>query len=149
MRTITDPAASLLAMTPNQLDTLYRRSPAGNIPEGHTRGTALLAPGTALSAFGAWYTRTFAWQGKVFNAERGELLNCVTPFRLLAVRAKVYKGASRFDGGEAIIIDYSRTSLLARLVRDEIREVSPGLYLGFAYVGKLRVIAFALAIPYR
>src|SRR6185295_14649556 len=38
----------------------------------------------------------------------------------------------------------SKTSLVARKVRDEIREVSPGLYLGKVYWGKKRLIDFAL-----
>jgi hypothetical protein len=86
----------------------------------------------------------FAWKGKVFDAQRGQLLNRVTPFGVHGIRANVYPGASLLDGRESIILDYSRTSVLARWVRDEIREVSPGVYLGFAYVFGRRVISFAL-----
>ena len=35
------------------------------------------------------------------------------------------------DGRPAIILDYTGTSLLYRNARDEIREISPGLFLGF------------------
>ena len=48
------------------------------------------------------------------------------------------------DGKETIIIDYSKTSFLAGKIRDEIREVEPGVYLGKVWLGKLRVIDFAL-----
>ena len=66
-----------------------------------------------------------AWQGKVFSREKGDLKNKILPFGIKAVRAKVYKEASWFDGKETIVLDYSKTSFLARKVRDEIREVSP------------------------
>ena len=45
---------------------------------------------------------------------------------------------------ETIVIDYSSTSLLARKVRDEIREVEPGVYLGLVWWGKRRLLDFAL-----
>ena len=45
---------------------------------------------------------------------------------------------------QSVILDYSRTSWLARWVRDEIREIEPCVYLGLAYVFKIRVVAFAL-----
>jgi hypothetical protein len=131
-------------MSRAQLDWLYRDSPAGDIPDGVGDGVAILAPGTPLARFAARIVRLFLWQGKVFDAAHGELRNRITVFRIPAVRARVYKGASLLDGKESIILDYSRTSLLARWVRDEIREVSPGLYLGLAYVFHFRVISFAL-----
>jgi hypothetical protein len=49
------------------------------------------------------------------------------------------------DGKETIIIDYSTTSFVAKKVRDEIREVEPGVYLGKVWWGKTRLIDFALA----
>ena len=53
------------------------------------------------------------------------------------VRAEtlVYHGESWRDGGPAVIVDYS-PSRLFRNVRDEMREVSPGLYLGLTWVTK-------------
>lgn len=140
-------ADSLLTMSGNQLDGLYRDSQAGTIPDGACDGVALLAPGTRAGEFLAVVIRRAFWQGKVFDATRGELLNRITAFGVLAVRAKVYLGTSRFDGQQSIILDYSRTSWLARWVRDEIREVEPGLYLGFAHVFRIPVIRFALTAP--
>ena len=48
------------------------------------------------------------------------------------------------DDNETIVIDYSKTSLLARVIRDEIREVEPGVYLGKVWWGKKRILDFAL-----
>ena len=92
----------------------------------------------------AWIAKTLAWKGKVFNREKGELKNKILPFGIKAVRAKVYKEASWFDGAETIVLDYSKTSFFARHVRDEIREVAPGLYLGLVYFKKDKVLHFSL-----
>lgn len=58
--------------------------------------------------------------------------------------AKVYLDKSWLDEKETIVIDYSKTSLLARVIRDEIREVEPGVYLGKVWWGKKRILDFAL-----
>lgn len=42
------------------------------------------------------------------------------------------------------MLDYARTSLLARWVRDEIRLVAPDLYLGVASLRTVPVVHFAL-----
>ena len=64
-----------------------------------------------------------------------------------AIIAKVYKGSSWLDNKECIVLDYSETSLVAHWVRDEIREVAPHVYLGKVYLGKKRLIDFALEFP--
>jgi hypothetical protein len=93
----------------------------------------------------AHLVRALAWQGKVFDAERGELANSILLFRINAVRAKVLQEQSWFDGRPCIVLDYSETSLVAPMVRDEIREIEPGLWLGLAYLWRARVLRFALA----
>jgi hypothetical protein len=60
------------------------------------------------------------------------------------VIAKVYNGDSWLDGRECIVLDYSDTSLVAHWIRDEIREIGPGTYLGKVYWSKQRLIDFAL-----
>ena len=61
-----------------------------------------------------------------------------------AIVAKVYKAASWLDGKECIVLDYSETSLVAHWIRDEIRLIGAGLYLGKVYWDKTRLIDFAL-----
>jgi hypothetical protein len=133
-----------LSMRLRELDALYARSPAGEIRDGPARGIAIVPLGRPWSHIFARLTSVFAWQGKTVDVARGRLVNGITPFHINAIAADVYKGASSFDGGECIVIDYSRTSSVARWIRDEIREVAPALYLGFAYWGKRRLIAFSL-----
>jgi hypothetical protein len=131
-------------MNQRELDALYRSSPAAAIPGGVADGVALVVPGTVLTGPIARGAQLLAWKGKVFDSHRGQLMNRGTPFGVGAIRADVYPGTSLLDGRDSIILDYSRTSPLARWVRDEIREVSPGVYLGFAYAFGRRVISFAL-----
>ena len=134
----------LLTMSQEQLDALFTASPAGEIPDGEAEGTAIVAPGTTYSPTIARFISNFAWQGKVFDTEKGVLRNKILPLGLNAIIAKVYKGESWLDGKECIVLDYSDTSLLAQWIRDEIREISPGVYLGKVYWGKQRLIDFAL-----
>jgi len=93
------------------------------------------------------FVNHFAWQGKIFDPTKGTLRNKILPFGLNAIIAKVYKGPSWMDGKECIVLDYSETSLVAHWVRDEIREVAPRIYLGKVYLGKKRLIDFALEFP--
>jgi hypothetical protein len=72
------------------------------------------------------------------------LKNRILPFGLNAIIAKVYKGTSWLDNKECIVLDYSDTSVIAQWIRDEIRQIEPGLYLGKVYWEKKRLIDFAL-----
>lgn len=137
-----------LTMNREQLDHIYRDAAAGTIPSGDTRGTAIVA-GSMFARSYARFARLFAWQGKVFdlfppNQQNGILINKISAFSLTFIVAKVYKGASWMDGKETIVIDYSTTSFLAKKIRDEIREVEPGVYLGKVWWGKTRILDFAL-----
>ena len=137
----------LLSMSSNELDNLFANSPAGDIPNGEAQGTAIIAPGTRYSAEIAAIINVFVWQGKTFDAAHGTLRNRILPFGLNAIVAEVYKAPSWFDNNECIVLDYSKTSLVAERVRDEIRAIGPGLYLGLVYWGKSKTIHFAIQFP--
>ncbi len=134
----------LLKMSQAQLDELFTNSPTGDIPNGEGKGTAIIAPGTTYSQDIAELINHFAWQGKIFDSQKGVLRNEILPFGLRAIIAKVYKGPSWLDSKECIVLDYSETSLLAHWIRDEIRSIAPGTYLGKVYWDKKRLIDFAL-----
>jgi hypothetical protein len=144
---MTTDVIDLMKMSQQQLDDLFRNSPAGDIPNGEAAGTAIIAPGTELEGIAAKFIHYFAWQGKVFDAAAGELRNKILPVGIKAIIAKVYKDASWYDGKECIALDYSKTSLLAHWIRDEIRLVGDGVYLGIVYWGKTKLIDFALQFP--
>ena len=136
--------AHLQTLTPDELDELFRQSPAGAIPDGEADGVVLLASGTDLTGPLSKLIHLVGWKGKVFDREKGELLNRISPVGLEAVRANVYKEASWLDEKETIVLDYSKTSLVAQWIRDEIREVSPGVYLGLVFWERSKILHFAL-----
>jgi hypothetical protein len=135
---------ALLEMSHQELDDLFTRSPAGPIPRGECDGTVIAAPGTEFAEIAAKVAHLLAWKGKVFDPERGELQNRITPFDLHAVAAKVYLADSWFDHKQCIVLDYSETSLVAHWIRDEIREVADGLYLGLVFWEHTRILYFSL-----
>jgi cytochrome P450 len=137
--------AELVRMSQAELDALYRDVEVpGPAPMGDTQGTALVLPGRGVSEILRKVARLL-WQGKVFDPARGTLLNKISPLAVKTIRARVYVGDSWFDRGtQATVLDYSKTSLVARWIRDEIREVGPGLWLGKVYAGRWHVLDFAL-----
>ncbi len=140
-------AQQLLSMSQKELDDLYSSSPAGDIPNGEAHGTAIIATGTVFSQEIASIVNIFAWEGKTFDAAHGTLTNRISAFGVNAIVAQVYKAPSWFDNKECIVLDYSKTSIAAMHIRDEIRLIAPGLYLGLVYWDKTRTIHFALQFP--
>lgn len=142
---------SWMSLTREQLDDVYRSATPGPMPTGDTRGTAIVT-GALLPRTLARLAKLLAWQGKVFDmfandGEAGVLINKITPLSLSFIVAKVYRDVSWLDQKDTIVIDYSSTSFLAKVIRDEIRQVEPGLYLGKVWWGKTRVLDFALVCP--
>ncbi len=137
-------ASALLDMSQAELDDLFRSSGAGPIPTGEAAGTVIAHPGGVLADVIAEASEAVAWQGKVFDPATKTLRNKVGPTGARQVVAAVDLGTSWFDQKECVVLDYSKTSTLARSVRDEIREVSPGLYLGIVFIGERKTLNFAL-----
>ncbi|HEU4640006.1 MAG TPA: hypothetical protein VFS84_14215, partial [Candidatus Binatia bacterium] len=107
----------LLSMSQADLDDLFGKCAAGEIPNGEADGTAIVAPGTKFSSNIAKFISNFAWQGKVFDAGKGVLKNRILPFGLNAIIAKVYKAPSWLDGKDCIVLDYSDTFIIAQWIR--------------------------------
>ena len=135
---------ALLKLSQTQLDDLFQKAEVGPLPDGPAKGTAIIAPGTVFTADLAEAVSVFAWQGKSFDAAAGVLRNRITAFGLNAIVAEVYKGPSLLDGKECIVLDYSKTSLVAKWIRDEIRLIAPNLYLGRVYWNNSPHLHFAL-----
>ena len=104
----------LLRLSKDELDDLFARSSAGNLPDGEGTGTALLCPGSILGRILAWLTRWFVWQGDVFHADKGLLYNRISPFGFRALSAKVFKDRSQIDQKECIAMDYSASLPMPR-----------------------------------
>ena len=134
----------LLKMSSADLDALFGSSPAGDIPNGQAKGTAIVASGTVFSPEIAEFITLFVWQGKTFDGPHGVLRNRILPFGLSAIVAEVYKAPSLLDNKECIVLDYSKTSEVAQWIRDEIRQIGADFYLGRVYWNNKPLIHFCL-----
>lgn len=135
-------ATSALAAPPSVLDDLVRSDRAtleglysqGAVttpPPGFAPGRAIPDPGTRKSARKSKMIGLL-WKGKVFSD--GQMINRLAGGRE-AVTASVYVGESWLDGKPSLILDYAGSKRFGD-VRDEMREVSPGVFVGLTYVRK-------------
>ena len=135
--------AALRSMSYEELDALYRR---GKRPaklsdlDGDGKGAMLAwrSPRTGplaalLKSLGD--STGFPWRGKTFRAHNGsgEGINRVSLFG----KRQWFPFATRFDasildGQPTFVLDYGspKNPPLIRSIVDELREVSPGLYMG-------------------
>lgn len=136
---------TLSNLNTDELDALYRK---GTVPakvdvlNGSPEGRMLAVKGvdkTPLFGVVTSFAKSafFPWGGKNFQAisdMQGEGINRINllvsrqqwyPFKILVVR-------SMLDGKGCIYLDYDlpQNPWFIRKIRDELREVSPGLFLG-------------------
>jgi hypothetical protein len=121
---------SLAKMRESQLAYFYENSPVGEVPQGYVPGLAIFNPGSRTALFTGKVIRATAWQGKYFD-EPGKMTNRVFGRRM--IQADIVAGPSWLDGKPSIILDYAEASNIAKSYRDEIREISPGIYLGIMF----------------
>jgi hypothetical protein len=112
-----------------ELERIYRDAEPGTRPEGFHRGKVVHPSCEFLSGPRAGVSN-FLWQGKHFCD--ATLINQWRGMRL--IKAEVAPGESWLDGRPAHILDYQHSSKLWADVRDETREVSPGVYIGAMYL---------------
>lgn len=152
----------LAALRPEALAQLYREARTPAVPEldGDLVGRMLAVPVLPrwmfgpLRRFAAW--TLFPWRGKSFRARDGaggDGINRVFGDRHRWFPFQTSVGPSRAGGFDAFQLDYDKPDnpRLVRAIRDEVREVAPGLYLGLAYLtGRERprlILYFGLARP--
>ncbi|MBX3188067.1 MAG: hypothetical protein KF819_13680 [Labilithrix sp.] len=138
---------ALLDRGPAELEALYREARAPRIGEveGDLRGRMLAWPSlasrpslaSALRAFAG--SRSFPWRGKTFRPfgeSNGEGDNRVFSERLRLFRFETSIAPSRAGDFDALQLDYDLPSNppVIRSIKDEIREIEPGLWLGQAYL---------------
>src|SRR3954465_211543 len=124
----------LSALSTPDLDEVYALATATHRPTGQGAGTALVATATPIGRPLSALIRMGLWKGKQFADDGTSLTNIVSPFGVRGVKAEGTLGNSWLDDRPCVVLDYSQTSTVARWVRDEIREVAPGLYLGVVFV---------------
>lgn len=121
-------AEDLAACREDQLNALFASGYVTSIPTGPLRGLPLVNPGSRNARIASRGGRA-VWSGKRIDAESLVAVNRF--FGLPMIRADVRIEPSLRDGAPAIVLDYSDRSLIYANVRDEIREVQPGLFLGY------------------
>ena len=137
---------TLAARSLTELDALYRGAQVSSTmhaADGALVGRMLAVrglPGPIASSLRKWArSRSFLWEGKTFQASsdtRGVGHNRVFVPRALGHQNlfpfETFFGPSAIDGKPTLILDYDLgvNPGYIRHVHDEIREVSPGLFLG-------------------
>lgn len=136
----------LLDLRATELQRLYAEAAPPRLEDvgGDLRGRMLAWPvlegrpalAGALRAFAS--ASFFPWRGKSFVADRqrGEGINRVLSDRLRLFRFETFIGRSRAGNFDALHLDYDLPGNPPgiRSIKDEIRELAPGVWLGQAYV---------------
>jgi hypothetical protein len=136
---------ALLAMDHAALAQLYASAEVPTIEElsGDLRGRMLIGPWAPPAVANAMRALArapwFPWRGKSFSAkspERGEGVNRVVSDRRRWFRFDTTVGKSRAGDFDAVQLDYDQPSnpFFIRAIKDEVRRVRPGLFLGQAWV---------------
>lgn len=112
--------------TPCDWEALFRRGGVGGGPVGPTRGTVLHADGRHPVAKAR--LQGVVWKGKTFHGD-GTLTNRWAG-GVRAVSAAVRVGPSWLDDQPCLVVEYAPTAPVFGGVRDELREVAPGVWLG-------------------
>jgi hypothetical protein len=150
----------LLALEPAALERLYAeaRVPPVDALRGDLRGRMLavtvVPPGWSAAARIWAGSDAFPWRGKSFaplGATEGRGINRVFNDRTRLFAFETSIGPSRAGDFDAFQLDYDlpENPFFIRRIKDEIREIGSGLYLGQAYWHTSRqdhlVLYFALA----
>lgn len=142
-----EPTHTLDSLAELDVEALGRIYDGGTVPgslaalDGHPRGRMLAvrkldagAPAGALRSFAG--SAVFPWGGKSFAARRADAGTGINRVHLFGRHQlfpfETHFGPSVVDGRPSIILDYDLPDnpSVIRHIHDEVREVSPGLFLG-------------------
>lgn len=152
----------LAALDPDSLQEFYERARVPAIPDvaGDLRGRMLavvvLPPSLFESVRKLAGREWFPWRGKSFSPltqDKGEGWNRIFSDRFKRYRFETFVGPSRAGDFDAVQLDYDlpENPFFIRAIKDEIREVRDGLWLGQAYLNTgaepRLVLYFALQRP--
>jgi hypothetical protein len=119
----------LQQLSTDELEQLFAHADAAPIPVGFSRGQVIVLTGRPLPKVGAW-AANLVWKGKHFD-EDGRFINQWLCFR--ALHSHAVCGPSWYDGRPCLVLEYPPGTPLLGNMRDELREIGPGLYLARAY----------------
>ncbi|AKU93876.1 hypothetical protein AKJ09_00540 [Labilithrix luteola] len=160
---VTSRLDDLLIRSAPELQSLYVNASTPRLEDvgGALRGRMLAWPALEAHPLATSALRSiasvgsFPWRGKTFtpHARRGEGINRVFSERFRLFRFETFIAKSRAGDFEALQLDYDLPGNppVIRSVKDEIRELEPGLWLGQAYLQTARRdrlwLYFGLAKP--
>lgn len=136
----------LEGLTPEELMALYQGAATPRLADldGSLSGRMLAVPRVQdprVRRFLARFARSgaFPWQGKTFDSEsdeHGHGINRLFGNRVNLFRFETSVGPSLAGDFDAVHLDYSHNNNppLVRDVRDEVRQIADGLWLGLAYL---------------
>jgi hypothetical protein len=139
----------MLTLSTSELEPLYRAAKTPRLEDvgGDLHGRMLAWPllasrprlAAALRSFAG--AEVFPWNGKSFvppnaRGDHGEGINRVFSERARLFRFETFIGKSRAGDFDALQLDYDLRGNppVIRSIKDEIREIEPGLWLGQAYL---------------
>lgn len=122
--------STLSKMNSSQLEDLYRNGKIFEPTDGYLKGKAFPKPDKLGHQLRSEAIGTI-WKGKNIYAKDAIMLNQVGKKQIVA--ASISKEESWLDGKPSVIFDYATGPKWAQKARDEVREISPGLYLGIMY----------------
>ncbi len=108
---------------------MFRAGTVGCEPLGPTRGTVLYADGK--HPYARARVQGAIWKGKSFHGDGTFTNRWVGGIR--AGSTGIRLEPSWLDGQPCFVMQYPPDALVFRNVRDEIREVAPGVWLGRSY----------------
>lgn len=126
----------LARMSPDQLEVLFENAPRpDSIPSGKTRGLVFFQPGKLHSRL-LGRSLHMLWQGKQLDGSANIMKNRMAGFSIIPASMSIEDAFG--DGEPAVVLNYQgmqdKVTQFADVARDEIREVSPGLWIGRMWV---------------
>jgi hypothetical protein len=118
----------LQRLNTHQLEQLFALGEVPPLPVEYVRGQVLFLS-ESLPRVGAWASG-LVWKGKHIDADGG-FINQWLGFR--ALHSHVAYGPSCYDGRPSLVLEYPAGTPLFANMRDEVREIAPGLYLSRVY----------------
>jgi hypothetical protein len=142
---VPDSLADLLKLTAAELQPLYEQASVPKLADlsGDLRGRMLAWAGLVgvvggiIRAVGSW--DRFPWRGKSFSHQAddsGAGINRVVVDTFRLFKFNTFVGPSRAGKFDAVQLDYDLPSnpFFIRAIKDEVRQLRPGLFLGQAYL---------------
>ena len=120
----------LQRMTPCELKALFETADVGTPLVGCAKGRILYRNDKHFAKLKVRLSNT-AWKGKAANAD-GSFVNLWVG-HVRAIGSHYVVGPSWLDGRPAAVVEYPAGTPLLANMRDELREVAPGLYMGPIY----------------